>query len=149
MGKILKQTHNGSHKELQTYYLNLMKRTSLKTLDLSHAYQPCTKFLTLIVIERTCNFLNANNILTSEQKGCEKGSYCCKDNLLMNNMLLENSRSDHRNLSTAWIHYRKAFDSVSHTWILNVLQMYKKFSTIINLLTTCMNEWKTSWNIQD
>ena len=27
-----------------TYHLNLMKRTSLKTIDLSHAYQPCIKF---------------------------------------------------------------------------------------------------------
>ena len=37
----LNQTHNGLHKELHTYYLNLTKRTSLKTID--HAYQPCIK----------------------------------------------------------------------------------------------------------
>ena len=73
-----------------------------------------------------------NNILPSEQKGCKKGYYGYKDQLLINNMLLENSRFNHRNLSTAWIDYRKAFDSVSHTWILKVLQLYKISPTITN-----------------
>ena len=48
------------------------------------------------------------------------------------------------NLSTAWIDYRKAFDSVPHTWILKVLQMYKTSPTTINFLTTSMKEWKTN-----
>ena len=73
-----------------------------------------------------------NNILPSELKGCKKGYYGYKDQLLINNMLLENSRFYHRNLSTAWIDYRKAFDSVSHTWILKVLQLYKISPTITN-----------------
>ena len=54
------------------------------------------------------------------------------------------SRSCHRNLSTAWIDYRKAFDSVPHTWTLKVLQMYKISTTIINFLTTSMKLWKTN-----
>ena len=101
------------------------------------------KILTSIVTERTYNFLDTNNILPSEQKGCKKGSYACKDQLLINKMLLVNSRSCHRNLSTAWVDYRKVFDSVPHTWILKVLQKYIIFSTILNFLTTSMKEWKT------
>ena len=62
----------------------------------------------------------------------------------MKKMLLEKSRSCHRNLSTAWIDYRKAFDSVPHTWTLKVLQMYKISTTIINFLTTSMKLWKTN-----
>ena len=102
------------------------------------------KILTSIVKKRTYNFLDANNIPSSEQKESKKGSYGCKDQLLINKMLLENSPSCHRNLSTAWIDYRKAFDSVSHTWILKVPQIYKISPTIINFLTTSMKEWKTN-----
>ena len=77
-------------------------------------YRPITclstmyNILTSIVTERTYNFLDANNILPSEQKVCKKRSYGCKAQLLINKMLLENSRSRHRNLSAAWIDYRKA-----------------------------------------
>ena len=59
-------------------------------------------------------------------------------------MLLENSRTCHRNLSTARIDYRKAFDSVPHTWTLKVLQMYKISPAIINFLTVSMKKWKTN-----
>ena len=101
-----------------------------KETNISQNYRPITclstmyKILTSIVTERTCNFLDTNDILPSEQKGCKKGSYGCKDQLLINKMLLENSRTCHRKLSTAWIDYIKASDSVPHTWILKVL-IYK------------------------
>ena len=64
------------------------------------------EILTLIATGKIYNFLDANGILTFEQKGCRKGSYGCKDLLLINNMLLENSFSCHRNLNTARIDYR-------------------------------------------
>ena len=102
------------------------------------------KILISVVTERTYNFLDANNILTSEQKGCKKGSYGCKDQLLINKILLENSRSCHRNLSTAWIDYRKVFNNVPHTWILKLFQICKISPTIINFLITNMKEWKTN-----
>ena len=102
------------------------------------------KILTSIVTERTCNLLDTNNILPSEQEGCKKGSYGCKDQLLINKMLLENSRTCHRNLSIAWIDYRKASNSVLHTSILKVLQIYKISPTIINFLTVSMKKWKTN-----
>ena len=120
-----------------------------KETNISQNYRPITclstmyKILTSIVTERTCNFLDTNDILPSEQKGCKKGSYGCKDQLLINKMFLENSRTCHRKLSTAWIDYIKASDSVPHTWILKVLQMYKISPTIINFLTVSMEKWKT------
>ena len=81
-------------------------------------YRPITylptmyKILISIITERTYRFLHNNNILPTEQKGSKKGSYGCKDQLLIRKMLLENSRCSCKNLSTAWIDYRKTFDSV-------------------------------------
>ena len=87
------------------------------------------KTLTSIVTERTYSILDANNVLPSEQKGCKKVSYGYKDQLWINKMLLENSHCSHRNLSAAWIDYRKVFDSVPQSWILKVLQNVQNISS--------------------
>ena len=76
------------------------------------------KILTSLITERTYNFLDNNNILPTEQKGCKRESYGFKDQLMIDKMLLENNRSSCKNLSTAWIDYRKASDRVPHSWLL-------------------------------
>ena len=76
------------------------------------------KILTSLITERTYNFLDNNNILPTEQKGCKRESYGFKDQLMIDKMLLENNRSSCKNLSTAWIDYRKASDRVAHSWLL-------------------------------
>ena len=37
-------------------------------------------------------------------------------------------------MSTAWIDYKKAFDSVPHSWILKCLQMYKINPVLITFI---------------
>lgn len=112
-------------------------------------YRPITcltttyKILTSIITERVYTFLENNSILPGEQKGCKRNSYGCKDQLLINKMLLENCRSKKRNMSTAWIDYKKAFDSVPHDWILKTLDMYKVSPFVTNFLRSSMSKWKT------
>ena len=113
-------------------------------------YRPITclptlyKILTSIITDRTYKHLDENELLPMEQKGCKKGSYGCKDQLLINKMILEHCRKMKRNLSTAWIDYRKAFDSVPHSWILKTMHMYKVSPTLINFLSHGMSTWKTT-----
>ena len=58
-------------------------------------YRPITclptmyKLLTSIITERTYLYLEHNKMLPTEQKGCKRGSYGCKDQLLINKMVLE------------------------------------------------------------
>ena len=82
-------------------------------------------------------FMETNDLYPIEQKGCRRGSYGCKDQLLINQMIIKDCKSKHINLSMAWIGYPKAFDSVPHSWILKVLDSYipfvKKKSTISNI----------------
>ena len=53
-------------------------------------YRPITclptmyKILTSILTERTYAFLEENELLPTEQTGCKRGSYGCKDQLLIN-----------------------------------------------------------------
>ena len=113
-------------------------------------YRPITcltttyKILTSIITNRIYRFLEENNLFPEEQKGCKRGSYGCKDQLLINKMILENCKLSNRNLSTAWIDYKKAFDSVPHDWIIKVLEIYKVSPVIINFIKTCMQTWQTT-----
>lgn len=64
-------------------------------------YRPITclpttyKVLTSIITEKACIFLESNNLLLKVQKGCCHRSYGCKDQLLINEAILEEVRSLH------------------------------------------------------
>ena len=113
-------------------------------------YRPITclttlyKILTSIITERTYTFLDANDLLPTEQKGCKRGSYGCKDQLLIDKMILENCKTNSRNLATAWIDYKKAFDSVPHEWIIKALEIFKISPQIVNFIKISMQSWSTS-----
>ena len=70
-------------------------------------------------------FMETNDLFHFEQKGCRRGSYGCKDQLLGNRVIIEGCKSKHRNFSMVWIDYRKAFDSVPHSCIVKVLDLFK------------------------
>ena len=62
----------------------------------SKNYRPITcllttyKLLTSIMAERVHKYLEENKIFPLEQKGCRKGSCGCKDQLLVDRMIMEN-----------------------------------------------------------
>ena len=101
------------------------------------------KVLTSFITKRAYIFLESNNLLHEVQRGCRHRSYGCKDQLLINKAILEEVRSKHRNLSTTWIDYKKAFDSVLHTWIVKSLELYTICSIIIHFMWENMKLWKT------
>ena len=74
-------------------------------------YRPITclsttyKLLTSVLTDRTYSHLEQNDLFPLEQKGCRRGSYGCKDQLMINKMILENCKKRKRNLSCAWIDY--------------------------------------------
>ena len=49
-----------------------------------------------------------------------------------------------KNLSTAWIDYKKAFNSVPHSWILACLRMYKINPVLTTFIEASMRQWKTN-----
>ena len=123
-----------------------------KTTETRNAknYRPVTclsityKILTSTLTDRMYTFMEASKLSPLEQKGCKRGSYGCKDQLLINRMLMENCQMNHRNRSMAWVDYRKALDSVPHGWFLMVLDMLKLSPTIISFLKHNMGLWKIS-----
>ena len=102
------------------------------------------KILTSILTEYTYSFLIDIGIFPDEQKGCKCESYGCKDQTLINKMTFENCHHRNTNLSIAWIDYKKAFDSIPHSWIDKCLETLKISPVVQNFLPHSMRMWKTT-----
>ena len=102
------------------------------------------KVLTSIISERSYKHILANDTLPGEQKGCARNSYGCKDQLLLNKAIIEDCKRKKKNLCVAWIDYRKAYDSVPHSWILKTLSIYKFNNKLINFMEKSMKSWSTT-----
>jgi hypothetical protein len=87
--------------------------------------------------------LQANQLLPDEQKGCRRRSRGTKDQLLIDKAVLREARVKKRCLSMAWIDYRKAYDMVPHSWIVEMLRMVKVAGNMEGLVTRSMKDWKT------
>ena len=105
------------------------------------------KILTSVITDRLYTHLDKEAIMTPEQRGGKKDCYGCRDQLMINNAFLENCKKRKKNLSTAWIDYKKAFDSVPHSWILKCLQMYKIHPVLITFIEESMSQWKTNMTL--
>ena len=109
--------------------------------------QTTFKILISVITDRLYSHLEEEAIMTPEQRGGKKDCYGCKDQLMINNAILENCKKRKKNLSTAWIDYKKAFDSVPHSWILKCLQMYKIHPVLITFIEESMSKWKTNMTL--
>ena len=101
------------------------------------------KLLTGIFADKIYDHLQANNLLVDEQKGCRRQSRGTKDQLLIDREVLREAKRKKRFLSMAWIDYRKAYDMLPHSWILETLGMIKVAKNIQGLLERSMADWKT------
>lgn len=112
-------------------------------------YRPITclptiyKIFTSIIANRLYDHCSQNRILAMEQKGCIKQSKGCKEQLIIDMIVTEQIRKQKRNLHSSYIDFKKAYDSVPHSWLQKVLDIYKVHPIITECLKTVMNKWKT------
>ena len=69
------------------------------------------------------NFLDMNDKLPVEQKGCRKKSRGTKDQLLIDKTILRDCKKRYTNPRMTWIDYRKEYDMVLHSWTLESLEL--------------------------
>ena len=116
-------------------------------------YRPITCLQTIYKIITSClattlyKYLDTHNILTEQQKGCKKNSRGCKEQLTIDSIILKQVKKYKTNLFTMYIDYKKAYDSVPHSWLLHVLSIYKIHPTIIQFLDKVMQTWTTQLKI--
>lgn len=112
-------------------------------------YRPITclnviyKNLTSVIAARITKHSQQNGIIPIEQKGCCAGSRGCKDQLLLSQAITEESTKNKKSLYQAWIDYRKAFDSIPHTWLIKACELAGVHQIIINFCKELMKTWKT------
>ena len=77
-----------------------------------------------------------------EQKGCRKGSRGTAELLFIDLHILNESKKKRKNLAMAWIDYKKAYDMLPQSWILDCLKMYKISHEVINFIEQTMKTWR-------
>jgi hypothetical protein len=77
-----------------------------------------------VIIYDHCQKLN---ILNEEQKGCVKECFGCKEQLIIDTVIMEQVRKNNRNIYTAFIDYKKAYESVPHSWLIKILKIFNSY----------------------
>ena len=116
-------------------------------------YRPITclptiyKVLTAIIANKINTHITANNIINEEQKGCKKGARGCKEQLIIDTEITHQAKIKRRTLHCAYIDYQKAYDSIPHTWLKQILQIYKIDQKLIHFLNIIMEKWTTTLSL--
>ena len=74
--------------------------------------------------------------------GCKRKRRGTKDQLLIDKTILKDCRKRRTNLAMAWIDYRKAYDFVPHSWIIECLDMLGIADNVRSFLEKSINKWK-------
>ena len=90
------------------------------------------KVYTAILGDFISDHCEKNGIITEEQAAGKHGSWGCSDQLLINKMM------------TIWLDYKKAFDSVPHSWLIRSLELAKVPEKIIKAIKQLMLKWRTN-----
>ena len=128
-------------------------RTSLLQKDKSKGnvasnYRPITclplmwNLLTGAIADQIYAHLDQEKLLPEEQKGCRKGSRGTNDLLYIDRAVIKEVKSRNMNLAMAWIDYKKAYDMVPHSWIIECLDLFGVAENIKSLLVNSMEKWK-------
>jgi len=65
-----------------------------------------------------------NNLMAEEQKGSRRNTYGCKEQLVIDQLILGQARKENGKLCAAYyIDYQKAFDSVPYSWLVKSLEI--------------------------
>lgn len=112
-------------------------------------YRPITclqniyKIITACISELVYRHTQTHQLLAEQQKGCRKHSQGCKEQLTIDTIASKQASTKRRNIFTMYIDYKKAFDSVPHSWLIYILEHYKIHPTLVHFLKTAMLSWKT------
>ena len=90
--------------------------------------------LTTNDVENIGNSLTSRGLFPEEQKGCSKRSRGTAELLYIDQHSQNESKTRRKNLAMAWIDYKKSYDMVPYTWIINSLKMYKMSDEVINFI---------------
>ena len=127
-------------------------RTSLLQKDKSKGnvasnYRPITclplmwKLLTGVIADQIYAHLDREKLLPEDQKECRKGSRGTNDLLYIDRAVIKEVRSRNKNLSMAWIDYKKAC-MIPNLCIIECFDLFGVAENITSFLVNSMEKWK-------
>ena len=128
-------------------------RTSLLQKDKSKGnvasnYRPITclplmwKFLTGVNADQIYAHLDQWKFLPEEQKGCRKSSGETNDLLYIDRAVITEVKYRNKNLAMVWIGYKKAYDMIRHSLIIECFDLFGVAENIKSVLVNSMEKWK-------
>ena len=81
-------------------------------------------------------------MLPEKQNGCRKVSRETSDLLYINRAVVKEVKSRNKNLAMVWTDYKKAYDMVPHSSIIECLDLCGVAENIESLLVKSMGKWK-------
>ena len=98
------------------------------------------KILTAQIREEIYFSLTNRRLFHEEHKGCSKKSRATGKLFYIDKHILNKTRQN--NLAFTWIDYKKAYDMVPQSWIINCLKMFKISDEVINFIEKTMKTWR-------
>ena len=109
------------------------------------SFLPLTlKLMTGIIVNSVYEYLEMYKLIPVEQKGCRRSSRGTKDQLLIDKIVLNDCKKRHTNLGMAWIDNKKAYDMISHSWILESLGLVQMSENIVEFIRKSIKNWNTN-----
>ena len=100
------------------------------------------KIITAQIREEIYYSLTSCSLFPEEQKGCRKGSRGTAELLYTDQHILNESKTRRKNLALSWIDFKKTYDMVPQSWIINCFKMYKIPDEVINFIEKTMKTCK-------
>ena len=82
-------------------------------------------------------------LLQRDQRGAKQDYSGTVDNLIIVRMVCQDGQRGHRNLSMAWIDVSKAYDSVDHRWLMEMLEHHRLPEWFGSFIGKISQSWNT------
>ena len=102
------------------------------------------KWITSVLLHFHNEHLNKYRLSQVDQRGAMKNSSGTVNNLLIDDVVMRDARMHHRNLFCYWVDVRKAFDSVSHSWLIKMLEIHRFPTKLITVFRSIITKWSVS-----
>jgi hypothetical protein len=79
----------------------------------------------VLIGNSTIDHIHTLKLVPIEQKDCIPKFRTTKDQLLTDKAIIKHCKRRNKNLCTAWVDFKKAYDSVPHSWIVERMRMSK------------------------
>ena len=143
--------HSNTNKSIPTWFstAHTILIPKNKLTDSAKNYTPIACLNVMYKLYTSClnsfitDHVYRNNIITQGQAAGKRGIWGTLEQRLIYKNIMKEVRKMRRNLITVWLDYRKAFDSIPHSWLIKLLKLAKIPNNIISAIENLAESWYT------